>query len=66
MTLNGDTRVIANALFESRKTIEKCALAGIGITDYHDARISAPGNGYLIGRNADFRGLSHQPLLVQL
>jgi hypothetical protein len=54
MTLDSYAWIVANALFESGETIKKRALAGIGITDYHDARIRAFGYGYLIGRDADF------------
>ena len=54
MALYRYARVVTNALLESGKTIKKGALAGIGITDYHNARIRAFGYGYLIGRDADF------------
>ena len=66
VALDGDARVIANALFETGQAIEQCALAGIGITDNRDARVDALRYGYLIDGNTSFGGLSHQPLRVQL
>ena len=54
MTLNRDTRVVADALPETGQPVEQRALAGVGSTYHCDTGISTPTYRYLTGRYAYF------------
>ncbi len=61
MTFDRDTRIVANTLIQTGKSIKEGALAGIGAADNCDAGIKLPAYGYLVNRNSDCF-VSHQRL----
>lgn len=65
VTFDGDARVVADALLETRQPVKERALAAIGGADNRDTRIDALRYGYLVWTYADFGLFSHQPLRVQ-
>ena len=64
VALDSHTGIIAYSLSEAGQSIEQRALAGIRITDHSNTRLHAASYRYLMGRNTNFRGFSHQPLWV--
>lgn len=64
MPFNRDAGVIADSLPQTGQPVEQGALAGIGIADHRDAGIVLPGDGDLIGGNADFCRFTQWPRLM--
>jgi len=65
VSFDGYARIIADALLETGQAIEQGAFAGIGVTNDSNAGLCGPSYCYLIGRDSDFGGFSHQLLRVQ-